>query len=207
MQNKFHTRVITLSLVVGGSPLGGCDQSPGDERHERRAVVAEADDDLVDAESGEDAETEPELVAHPNAGGEPANATPGAGELVVDTPVVEGGLACGDLTVFVAPVFGCEYVRVEEDTLATVRADCDAAAFGGYRVLHGGCYTSSTANLRYSAPDEGTQGNLPSDSDGWNTTDADGWSCRFSAAPGASQEHIAIAMCCPDGSAEVPICT
>lgn len=211
---KRHERWSGAGVVVGvaaaiGALQLGCD--PGGDPNVARNGVAigdvDIDDDELAVEEEEDTgsavpERESLVSEQPDDSESPDADAPIVAE---QDPQFTGSPSCS-VNHFAPDSLGCAYERVTTTSSALVRADCDDVGGGGYRVVHGGCYTNSSATLKYSAPDEGSQGNLPSDDDPWDTTNADGWSCGYTAAPGASQSHIAVALCCPDNDLSVATC-
>ena len=204
--------VVTLCAGIGLA-LGACDPDAHNRTMQRSAVDVEVDpadtEELVDDESegaAPEASAERVVSIAPEQGHQPPNSS---GDITDEPRVFE---APGCHTRFSPDSLNCSYARVSTTGAAgaaSLRADCDDVTpegIPGYRVVHGGCWTNSSANLKVSGPDEGSQGNFPSVGDPWDTTNSDAWSCTYSASPGANQSHVAIALCCPGGNIQVASC-
>lgn len=181
----------------------GCDPGTPDEGDPRELDLDEIATGELAAEDV-DEEVDEEFIARrePNPTA-PQPVDPADDVVAEDDPVHGGTPACfGNIVMDTA---GCAYERVTTSASASLRADCDSVS-AGWRAVHGGCWTNSTASLQYSGPDEGSQGNFPSDGDGWTSTDADAWSCGYTAAPGGGQSHLVVALCCPGNLTNVSVC-
>lgn len=196
--DRKNRRARRVALITVPLAVLGCDPEGGDRTSEARLVEARFDT-LEEEAQDSDFETNHQVSAESDSAPAAPSRHDGAVHFTAEDDPQAGSAApsCEGLPALGAFGF-CEWAKETESGAATVRAVCEDV-LAGSRVVSGGCWTGTTASLRVSAPDEGSQGNLPEEGDPWNASTGEAWSCEYSAAPTGGQTHRAVALCCQIG--------
>lgn len=186
---KKQTCILALTLACGATQaLVGCDeQSIDDELRAVPELASTGASDLrlaaTDADAGESGETGDANASEPE---------PPPSSLQSKPDPVEGGCSsvCDAFTAS-APV-NCEWER--EST--TTADDIDVECASGFHPIAGSCFTNDAgAYLQFSMANEGALENMVNDDQAfWDGPS--GWSCDWSKAPDAGENHIGAALCC-----------